>query len=405
MLYRLATRLAQPLAALALRAGLAQPALAQRLAQVQQPALDRPVWLHAASVGELASATRIIAALRQHHPLLITTNSTTGTALARDLAAHPAPFAMAVQLAPLDFPQALETFLAHHRPRLYIAVESEIWPNRSAALAARGVAQAMIGGRLSARSARRWGRMRGLVGPVLARLAAFSAQDADSEARLLALGAPASARLPQVQLKLLDPARTPLPADSPARDMTVLAASTHDGEDAAILDAFLSVHARHPQARLILAPRHPRRGDAIAALIAARGQSVRRRSSGDSGAGATVLLADTLGEMADWYRAAGICIVAGSFGRSGGHTPWEPAAHCCAILHGPDVANHADGYALLDAAGGARAVNTGTLAPALDTLLADAAQARAMGHAARAVLDDHAGDARPLLTQLLALAG
>src|SRR5690606_25957918 len=100
-----------------------------------------------------------------------------------------------------------------------------------------------------------------------------------------------------------------------------------------------------PDLRLILAPRHPRRGDEIAALIAARGLPLARRSGGaESG---PVLLADTLGEMSRWYAAAGICFIGGTLTDRGGHTPWEPAAWRCAILHGPHVSNHAEGFAAL----------------------------------------------------------
>lgn len=401
MLYSFATRLAHPLMQLALRAGLTQPSMAQRLANTQQPTLDRPVWLHAASVGELASAQVVLSELRAHHPVLITTNSETGAALGRSLTQDDAAYPAMVQLAPLDMPQVLNRFLDHHQPRLYVTIEAEIWPNRSAALARRGVAQTMIGARISARSARRWGWLRGLIAPVLGRLTGFSAQDRDSETRLLALGAPPAARLPQVQLKLLAPARIAAPADDPARDKTVLAASTHEGEDDIILTAFLAARTTHPDARLILAPRHPKRSDAIAARIAAHGESVRRRASGDSGENASILLADTLGEMDRWYDAAGICIVAGSFGDAGGHTPWEPAAHRCAILHGPDIRNHAEGYALLQKAGACHAVSAGTLGAALASLLADPTQARAMGDGARKTLLANAGDAGPLLDHLL----
>ncbi|MDO5620553.1 MAG: glycosyltransferase N-terminal domain-containing protein [Paracoccus sp. (in: a-proteobacteria)] len=399
-IYNALTRLAEPALRMAVRLHLTPPEMAQRLGAGPQAA-PGVIWLHAASVGELASARVLIARLAEARPMLLTTNSTTGQALARDIAAGWPQGHITTSLAPLDLPGALSAFLDRTRPALAISVEAEIWPRRSAMLAARDIPQIVVGARMSDRSARRWQRLRGLIGPVLARQAALSAQDARSESHLLALSLPPAALLPRVQMKLLAPAAVTLPAPGPDRDRTILAASTHDGEDALILDAFLTARAAHPQARLILAPRHPQRGDAIAALIAARGLSVRRRSSGDTGESAEIYLADTLGEMDRWYQTAGICIAAGSFTDRGGHTPWEPAAYGCAILHGPDVANSAEGYAALDATGAAQQVDASSLAPALAALLADPARARAMGAAARATLDVQAGHATPLVSAIL----
>lgn len=399
-IYNALTRLAEPALRMVVRLNLTPPDMAQRLGAGPQAA-PGVIWLHAASVGELASARVLIARLAEARPMLLTTNSTTGQALARDIAAGWPQGHITTSLAPLDLPGALTAFLDRTRPALAISVEAEIWPRRSAMLAARGIPQIMVGARMSDRSARRWQRLRGLIGPVLARQAALSAQDACSKSHLLALGLPPAALLPRVQMKLLAPAAVTQPVPGPDRDRTILAASTHDGEDALILDAFLTTRATHPQARLILAPRHPQRGDAIAALIAARGLSVRRRSSGDTGESAEVYLADTLGEMDRWYQTAGICIAAGSFTDRGGHTPWEPAAYGCAILHGPDVANSAESYAALDATGAAQQVDATSLAPALAALLDDPARARAMGAAARATLDAQAGNATPLTTAIL----
>ncbi len=369
-------------------------ALRQRL--VLDPVAPADVWIHGASVGELTSARPVIEALAETHRVLVTANSLTG----RDMAAG---WGLAARLAPLDMPGALAGVLDGARPRLQVTVESEFWPLRSQALAARGIPQAVIGARLSQRSADRWARLPGLIGPVLERLAALSAQDPGSESRLRALGLPARAVLPRLDLKLLTPAGITPPPPGPDRDRTWLAASTHDGEEAAVLDAWSQVRRHHPGLRLILAIRHPQRGDEVAALLAGRGIAFDRRSQGR--AGGEVLLADTLGEMDRWYAAAGLCFVGGSLTDRGGHTPWEPAAHGCAILHGPHVGNFRDAYAALDGAGGALPVDAEGLAPQVIRLAGDPARARGMGQAARAVLDDRAGDPAALIARLRELAG
>lgn len=353
---------------------------------------DRPapaaVWLHAASVGELTSARPILADLG--NSLLITTNRTT----ARDLARN---WGLTSRLAPFDAPGPLARFLDAVRPRLAITVEGEIWPARAAALRTRGIPQAVIGARLSERSAARWAKARFLIAPVLGGLAGLSAQDKASEDRLRTLGLPQAALWPRLDLKLIGPARAVPEPPSPARDRTVLMASTHEGEDAIVLDAFAAARAVRPDLRLILAPRHPDRAPAIAALMTARGLTPARRSQG-TGPEAAILLADTLGEMDLWYRAAGTCLTGGSWVAKGGHTPWEPAARGCAIVHGPHVANFADAYARLGAAGAAEQAGVPVVIP-------DPARARIMGAAARATLDRDAGDPAALIARLRALAG
>ncbi|WP_418024303.1 3-deoxy-D-manno-octulosonic acid transferase [Paracoccus sp. TD-10] len=394
MIWRGATALAG--GALGLAAPLAGADWRERLALSGPAVAPGGIWLHAASVGELNSARVLAEALAPDFPLVVTTNSLTGRDLARRLG-HPCA------LAPLDVPQAVGRFLDRVRPAVLVTVENELWPNRSAMAAARGVAQVVVGARISARSAARWRRLPGLIGPMLARIDALSAQDPGSEARLLALGLRAGALTPRLNLKLLAPARVEPGEDGPERARTVLAASTHEGEDALMLDAWAAAREAVPGLRLILAPRHPERGDAVAALIAARGLEYARRSRG-GGPGAPVLLADTLGEMAQWYHAAGICITGGSFADHGGHTPWEPAAWRCAVLHGPHVANHAGDYADLAAAGAARGCDAAGLPQALAALARDAGGQRRMGAAARALLLARAGNPATLIGRIAALA-
>lgn len=363
----------------------ADKARRERLLRDDLPA-PAAIWVHGASLGELTSARPLIERLAQDHALIVTANSLTGRDMVRG-------WGLPARLAPFDAPGPLRRFLDAARPRLALTIENELWPGRSAELARRGIAQIVIGARMSERSARSWQRLPWLIGPMLGRISGLSAQDPGSEARLLTLGLHPDALLPRMNLKLLGPVAITPPPDSPERDRTILAASTHEGEDATVLDAYLRLLETRPDLRLILAPRHPDRGDAIAALITARGLDFARRSQGAGDA--QLLLADSLGEMARWYDAAGICFVGGSLVDKGGHTPWEPAAHRCAILHGPHVSNAATDYAALDAAGGAIPVEASDLADRIAAQLDGAA--RETGRRARAELDRMAGDPAPLL--------
>ncbi|WP_134725164.1 3-deoxy-D-manno-octulosonic acid transferase [Paracoccus luteus] len=395
MIYRAATYLAG--AALRGGAPLAGADLRQRLGlDAGPPDVCGGVWLHGASVGELNSARVLAERLAASVPVLVTANSVTGRAAAQG-------WGLDARLAPLDVPGAVARFLDAARPSLIVTIENEIWPNRAGGARRRGIPQAVVGARMSARSARRWGRMRGLVAPVLSGLDLLSAQDAATEGRLLALGLRPQALAPRTNLKLMGPAGWAPVLPGPSRDATWLAASTHEGEDGIVLDAHAALRARRPGLRLILAPRHPRRADAVAALAAARGLTLARwRGAPD--ADAAVTLVDRLGQMQAAAAAAGICLVAGTLTDRGGHTPWEPAACGCALLHGPDVANFAGDFALLTAAGAARAVSGATLAAAVGALADDPVAARAMGAAARAALDREAPDPALLVARLLALA-
>lgn len=361
-----------------------------------EPNETAPIWLHGASVGELNSARPVIEMLARRARLIVTTNTTTGRALAQD-------WGLRARLAPLDVPQALGRFLQRYQPRVAVTLENELWPNRSAMLAHAGTAQIVIGARMSDRSARRWAKLPWLIGPMLRRIDGLSAQNHSSEERLVALGLPEAALLPRVQLKLLGPARTRPGIPPETRARTILAASTHEGEDDLVLDAFMFARRQVPGLRLIIAPRHPARGDDIAALIGARGLYPARRSQGADET-APVLLADTLGEMGRWYDAAGICITGGSLVAKGGHTPWEPAAHECAILHGPHVSNFAEDYAVLHAAGGTETLATDAGAT-LARLAGTPGDAARMGIRARSLLLKRAGDAAPLARTILEAAG
>lgn len=368
--------------------------LRQRLVLQDQPD-PADIWLHAASVGELTSARPVIRALQNDMTLVVTTNTPTG----RDLALG---WGIEARLAPLDTPRALTRFLDCVQPGLQVTVENEFWPLRSRMLAERGIAQAMIGTRMSQKSAATWTKLPRIISPMLHRIAAMSAQDPDSENRLRALGLPERAILPILDLKLLTPAEVIPPSPNAIRDRTILAASTHDGEEAQIIAAWQAVRIDYPDLRLILAIRHPQRGDEVANLLTQRGINFARRSLGQ--VDAQVILADTLGEMSRWYAEAGICLVAGSLSDRGGHTPWEPAAYCCALLHGPHVSNFKDAYAALDAMGASMAIDEDTLAPAVKQLIGDPVQARHMGNVARKVLDQRTGNPTAIVETLRRLA-
>ncbi|MBD3734779.1 MAG: 3-deoxy-D-manno-octulosonic acid transferase, partial [Sphingopyxis sp.] len=304
------------------------------------------------------------------------------TATARAMGEGWANPRIAIRMAPLDHRAALRRFLRRHAPRALIVIENELWPNRMALAARAGLPILVIGARISERSAARWGKT-GLGQKMVAQIAALSAQDAGSESRFVKLGLPPERLLPQANLKTAITLERGAPLDWD-RSETVLAASTHEGEETLVLRAFAEARTRRLGLRLILAPRHPRRAPEIAALIAKAGLSHTSRSK-DEPPAAEVYLADTMGEMGRWYASAGICFVGGSLVEKGGHTPYEPAGFDSAILHGPHVANFREAYGALDEQGGATLCkDVADLAEQFATL--GAPEQAEMARAARAAL-------------------
>ncbi|MDI3338737.1 glycosyltransferase N-terminal domain-containing protein [Defluviimonas aestuarii] len=403
--YRLLARILLSAYALRLAISARWTAYAERMGRLAARDGAGPLlWLHAASNGELTSARTVIETLKARAPelrLLITTNSDTARALAQNWG-HDAI------LAPVDMPGPVHRFLDTMRPAALIVVENELWPERLTACAARGIPVFVIGARMSAGSARNWGRVPGLARQVMQSIHFLSAQDAASEARFRALGLRSDRIGPVANLKSAAKAANAEAGLPFPRATTLLAASTHEGEEEVVLTAFAKAHAERPDLRLILAPRHPRRRDQVERLIAASGLSHATRSRGDAPTPVTVIYhADTMGEMDRWYAAAGMTLVGGSLVDHGGHTPFEPAAHGSAILHGPHTANSAPAYDALRQAGGSVEVKTAEdLTAAILSLTAPDRQAD-LAHRATGALAGLAADASldPFYTDLARAIG
>ncbi len=337
-------------------------------------------WMHAASNGELTAARPLIQSALFRDPklqIVLTCNSVTG----RDLATRWGLERVQVRLAPLDYGWALRQFLGTWQPDALIIIENELWPNRIAALRRQGRPVIVLSARMSAKSARMWQRFPRLAARVFSAISLLSAQDSASESRFLDLGMPRDRVIDPMNLK------SHFPDDTSAgqamrprlkrvldRSLTVLAASTHAGEELPLLTGFAAARVQQPDLALILAPRHPRRRDEIETLLKRLRLPFVTRSRGqEPGADTAVYLADTLGEMPLWYSLAGITFVGGSLVDKGGHTPFEPASHGSALLHGPHLSNFSEIYAVLDREGGATLI-TGAdeFAKALTTLTSKA---------------------------------
>ncbi|MFN4283018.1 MAG: 3-deoxy-D-manno-octulosonic acid transferase [Alphaproteobacteria bacterium] len=383
-LYRGATCLAGPAVTLYLKRRLARgkedPArFAERFGQPGQPRPAGPlVWLHAASIGEAFSALRLIETLLAERPAL-SILVTTGTVSSAQLLAGRLPPRAIHQYVPVDRMAWVRRFLDHWRPDAALWLESEIWPNLIGETMARGVPMVLINARMSPKSFAGWRRWPSVARGLFAGFARCLAQsEADAE-RLRALGA-ADVRV----VGNLKNAAEPLPAAPDAlaslRAMIAgrpawIAASTHDGEETLVAEAHQRLAAARPDLLTILAPRHPPRGPAIAAALAAQGLKTARRSLNETVAPDTAIyLADTLGELGLLYRAAPVAFVGGSLAPRGGQNMLEPARLDCAIVVGPHTENFATISADMDAAGAwLRVSDAASLAEAVARLLGDSA--------------------------------
>ena len=355
------------------------------------------LWVHGASNGELTGGRALIEDALKRDPnraIIVTVNSVSARKLVRSWGME----RVTVRLAPLDYHACVKAFIAQTQPEALLTIENEIWPNRFVACAQRGIPVLVVGARMSQKTLRFWQKnaalLKGVSQQTLAAISALAPQDQASQNRYVTLGLQPERILPMfnlksgVEMKASAPAKAAQLPDSFQRSMTVLAASTHEGEDDSILDGFARARAAHPDLKLILAPRHPVRAADICALARARDLNVAQRSTGASAAQADVYVADTLGEMPLWYEVSGYTFVGGSLVDNGGHTPFEPAQFGSVILHGPYVSNHNDAYEALHAADAALRITTPQeFGQALDTLLRSPDKAQQMTQNGAAALD------------------
>ena len=368
---------------------------------------NEAIWLHAASVGEVRAAAPLINALHHQHPqrpLLVTCFTASGRAQAQRL------FAGRVMIAqlPYDLGFCVRRWLNCTRPVLGIILETEIWPNLFAACGRRQLPLLMVSARLSERALRRYRWFRGLAKRSLAEVRMIAAQtpgDAEyfrhlgvAEDRLQVSGnLKFDVQFPDTLLQEGQLLRTRLFA----KRTVIVAGSTHENEEATVLQAFQILLEKQPDCVLVLAPRHPERAQAVAELVKSQGLTARRRSSGEAALNnGEVLVLDSLGELTHFYAAADLVFVGGSLVPVGGHNLLEPAALSLPVIAGSHLDNVRDIAELLKDAGGLIVVmDAKTLAEAFVWLVGNKIMRRRIGQAAQQTVATNRG----ALTQTLAL--
>ena len=371
----------------------------ERFGFFPDPGHAETLWVHAVSVGEVNAAAPLIEALMQRYPdlpLVVTTVTPTGSVRVQKLFGDRV---FHVYL-PYDLTASVERFLDRVHPRLALIMETEIWPNLFLTCRKRGIPIVVANARLSERSLRGYGPVRPLARSAIrcaTHVAAQSQQDAE---RLLALGADPE-RLSVVGNVKFD---MPIPqglgiSGALLRDYwgssrpVWIAASTHEGEELAVIEAHTRVLKRFPDALLLVAPRHPERFRPVAQLCRQYGFRTRVRSEdtvAERDTGCFVI--DTLGELLRFYSSCDVAFVAGSIEAIGGHNVLEPAALGKPVLVGPHTFNFAEiTDSMLRDGAAVRVANPVELGDAVAKLFGDQARRQEMGRAGLAAVERERG--------------
>jgi len=353
------------------------------------------IWIHAVSVGEVLAVSRLVAELDAALPsyrVAISTTTRTGQALARERFGSERVF-----YSPLDLPWAVRAKLKAVKPRMLVLAETEFWPNLLHGCFRRGIPVVVVNARISDRSWPRYGRLQSLWRPILSRLARVLAQTELDAERLRALGCghvTVSGNLKFDVRVSAETEATRILSEAAQGLRLIVAGSTLEGEEAILLEAWPNLFGAETKLAMVIAPRHPERFDAVAALLTKSGVAWRRRSEfrkDEVLRPGEIVLLDSIGELASLYSLATVAFIGGSLVAAGGHNPLEPAQFGVPVVMGPHYANF---RAIVEAMRVASAIHISTkaeIASAIAGLLRDHEVATAMGERGRTVFEQQAG--------------
>ena len=366
------------------------------------------LWIHAVSVGETRAAEPLVDALMALYPhsrILMTHMTPTGRAAGQELyGRHGERFVQSY--LPYDMVNKLTRFMRHFTPRICILMETEVWPNLITVCKARGITVALVNARLSERSLRRARRLGPLMTEAAQKLSLVAAQTELDAARVRSLGAEHVAVTGSIKFDVAVPAaalakgrflRQLIDGAEPAGRPVLLCASTREGEEALILDAFKAMPDRPAHMLLAIVPRHPQRFDDVERLAQTRGLKVGRRSAlgvdgAELAADVDVLLGDSMGEMVAYYAACDCAFIGGSLLPLGGQNLIEACAVGKPVLIGQHTFNFAAASDDAVAAGAAsRVADAADMLAQARRLLVDAEAQRTMGEAAFRFAEQHRG--------------
>lgn len=350
------------------------------------------VWVHAASVGETNAVLPLIHRLGSEHPEL-SFLLTTGTVTSAGLAQQRLPARALHQYIPLDTREYVRNFLNHWKPDLAIFTESEVWPNLILETGSRDIPLVLVNGRMSTRSYKRWRNNGGFSRPLFSSFDLVLAQNERLAERFHELGAPSVSAVGNLKIDSPPPPADPLQLQRLGEALNgrpvLVAASTHDGEEAIIADAHRRLSREINGFCSIIAPRHPERGTGIAEQLKAQGLVTAQRSTGALPSARTdIYIADTIGELGTIYALSPVSFVGGSLIEHGGQNPIEAIRHGSAVLTGPHWQNFKDSYeALLRHHGVIEVRSADDIAAAVSRLLHNPGELERMNAGANSALE------------------
>jgi 3-deoxy-D-manno-octulosonic-acid transferase len=387
---------------IALLGGRYREGLGQRLglysdADFRTLAGARPVWVHAASVGEVRSAASFINEIKRHLPktkVVLSTFTATGNRIAKDL-----KLADVVIFLPLEVRWIVRRVLAKIEPSALIVIETEIWPNFLREAFKKGIPTLLLSGRLSARAFRKYRWLRGFFGQVARCFTAMGMQSQQDADRMVQLGAEANKIAITGSLKHISASGKPIGngviETKVRRDSYLLVVgSSHRGEEEILLEVFIALKRQFPSLQLVLAPRHPQRFVEVEKLLKTTGLGFEKKSevNGRIDFDKDIMFLDTLGDLQDFYAIGDIAFVGGSLVDGGGHNLLEPAGFRKPVLFGPYMTNFASLATELKRAGGGIEVRgADDLVREISDLLNDPEKRKMVGEKAYAIAADDRG--------------
>jgi 3-deoxy-D-manno-octulosonic-acid transferase len=372
------------------------------------PKLERCIWVHAVSVGEVVAAVPLVRALLTRYPdraLLMTTVTPTGAARVAGIFGDDVHHAY----IPFEMPQAVNNFFASVKPDIALVLETEIWPNLYRGCGVRDIPLVLVSARISPKSVRSYRRLLPLFRETLSHGIIIAAQTEADAGRFLSLGAAPERTRITGNIKF----DIELPSDLAERGRKIraelfgerpvwIAASTHDGEEPIVLEAHQKLLERIPGLLLILVPRHPQRFAAVRDLVDKQGMSVVARTDAQPCKASTaVFLGDTMGELTLFYAASDIAFVGGSLVPIGGHNLLEPAALGLPLVSGPQVFNAQEIAGMFIENGACRVADDAEkLADVVEILFSDRDKAHDRGEIGRRILESNRGALQRLIAMI-----
>ena len=377
----------------------------ERMGFYRTPVRQHDVWIHAVSVGETLASRAVVDELLRRRPattIVFTTTTITGQEQARRLFPD-----ATVTYFPFDFSVSVKKFLDHHRPSVFAAMETEIWPNVTRIARNRGLRLALANGRLSDRSFPRYRMLRPIVSRILRQYDRVLVREEGDRQRFIAIGAPPAAVEVTGNVKFdYTPDPTPLEVAGTLRTLidgrrVLILGSTREGEEEMILPGLAKFIADN-NAFAIVAPRKPERFDAVAGLM--KDVDFTRRTAISQRQTANALLLDSVGELSRIYAFATVAFIGGSLVTTGGHNPIEPAAAGLPVCFGPHMTNFREiAAAFLDAQAAVEVTSPEALYAFATRMFADEAARGALGQRARKVVEQNRGAAARTAERIIEL--